>query len=83
VKLYTIADVCRSIGWDPLDTKYYQRVWVACGQGHAGDVLRTGRGFVLTADNKAQVVEHLRERWPGEVLDGPAVPRRAFLAESH
>jgi hypothetical protein len=57
--------------WDSQDSKLYQRVWSACGVGHAGPVMRAGRGFILTADNVAELLKHLRRRWPEEVPPEP------------
>jgi hypothetical protein len=66
-KVYTVAEVCRFVGWNPAISKHYQRVWVACGIGAAGTLLRTGHGFVLDEQNLATVIEYLRAKWPNEV----------------
>jgi hypothetical protein len=61
---YTAADVCKEVGWDGKVNTLYQRVHAAVSTGHAGDVARCGRSFVLSADNVRRLPDHLRGRWP-------------------
>jgi hypothetical protein len=61
--MYSVADVCRLVGWTGVTNRQYQRVHSAIGTGHAGVVGRCGRGFVLSEDNVRQLVPWLKERW--------------------
>ena len=75
VKVFNVADVIGLAGWRPQGRKAYgqcyQRVRQAVCLGHAGNVSRMGRGFVLRKANVEKVVAYLRERYPQEVPPAP------------
>jgi hypothetical protein len=66
-KLYSVADVCRRLGWSPSDNRMYQRVHGAICVGHAGQVARVCKSFALTAANVRRLVAYLKTRWPEDV----------------
>jgi hypothetical protein len=63
-RLWTVADVCRRLCWDPRDAALYRRVYMAVATGPAGQVPRCGRAFILTEAKVRKVVRYLREHWP-------------------
>jgi hypothetical protein len=73
MKLYTVADSVRMMGW-PAKGKYYQRVHGACGMGAAGRVMRINRGYILTAANMRRLAAWLRRRWPEDPPPSDPMP---------
>lgn len=63
----SVADVCRLMGWDAGDIKFYSRVQGAIMRGHSGDVVRWGRSFLLSKSNIDKLLKFLKQRYPEEV----------------
>jgi hypothetical protein len=67
-RVFSVAQVVEMLGWrseePPIYQKSYQRVYQAVCLGHAGQVRRMARGFVLTEKNVTKLMGYLRKRWP-------------------
>jgi hypothetical protein len=74
VELYSVAQVVEMLGWRSvaphLYQKSYQRAYQAVCLGHAGQVRRLARGFVLTEKNVEKLTAYLRKRWPERIGGG-------------